>query len=252
VQIREREMIDLFDLALVVVRRRPLAIAAASLAGVAPFAALNAGVAATWPSLPWLGLLLIVFEAPLATAPLTVVLGGLMFGDRPRPGQVASAIARRAFALAFFAGLLRALMLGTLVLIPFLLERLSFVDEVILLENCPAGKVMKRGAALGRGFTGESMARAILQIALGGMFMVSAWWSASKLAEALFDELTLEALPQGPYSWAVLHAAAWTAVAFFGVVRFLAYLDQRIKLEGWAVELRLRAAGAALEDTRRW
>ena len=32
-------------------------------------------------------------------------------------------------------------------------------------------------------------------------------------------------------------------VAFFAVARFLAYIDQRIRLEGWEVELRLRAVG---------
>jgi hypothetical protein len=41
-------------------------------------------------------------------------------------------------------------------------------------------------------------------------------------------------------------AAVWVAVAFFAVVRFLTYIDQRIRLEGWEVELRLRGAGAVL------
>jgi hypothetical protein len=42
-------------------------------------------------------------------------------------------------------------------------------------------------------------------------------------------------------------------VAFFAVVRFLTYIDRRIRLEGWEVELRLRALGAAMmEDAERW
>ena len=42
VQIRERPLVDLLDLALVVVRRRPVTLGLAALAGIAPFAALNA------------------------------------------------------------------------------------------------------------------------------------------------------------------------------------------------------------------
>jgi hypothetical protein len=44
----------------------------------------------------------------------------------------------------------------------------------------------------------------------------------------------------------------WLVVAFFAIVRFLAYIDQRIRLEGWEIELRLREVGEALEESRRW
>ena len=47
-------------------------------------------------------------------------------------------------------------------------------------------------------------------------------------------------------------SAIWFLVAFFGVVRFLTYIDQRIRLEGWEIELRLPVAGAAMEDAERW
>ena len=55
--------------------------------------------------------------------------------------------------------------------------------------------------------------------------------------------------PSGPWT---AQLGIWIVVAFFGVVRFLTYIDQRIRTEGWEVELRLRAAGLALEDTERW
>ncbi len=88
VQIRERSLVDLLDLALVVVRRRPGTLGLAALAGIAPFAALNAWLFAAIPDLaPVVPLTLWMLEAPFATAPLTVVLGGLMFGQRPTAGQ---------------------------------------------------------------------------------------------------------------------------------------------------------------------
>ena len=43
--------------------------------------------------------------------------------------------------------------------------------------------------------------------------------------------------------------ALWGSIAFSAVVRFLTYVDQRIRLEGWAVELSLRDAGHALEKS---
>ena len=38
-----------------------------------------------------------------------------------------------------------------------------------------------------------------------------------------------------------LPVAMWLVFAFFAVVRFLAYLDLRIRREGWEVELMMRA-----------
>ena len=44
-----------------------------------------------------------------------------------------------------------------------------------------------------------------------------------------------------------LQVAIWTVVHFFSVVRFLGYLDLRIRREGWEVELQLRAEAARME-----
>jgi len=38
-----------------------------------------------------------------------------------------------------------------------------------------------------------------------------------------------------------LQGVLWTVVVYFTVARFLSYLDQRIRNEGWEVELFLRA-----------
>ena len=43
-----------------------------------------------------------------------------------------------------------------------------------------------------------------------------------------------------------LPLAAWVVVGYFAVVRFLAYLDRRIRCEGWEVELLMRAEAARL------
>ena len=40
--------------------------------------------------------------------------------------------------------------------------------------------------------------------------------------------------------------AMWLVAMYFTVVRYLCYLDLRIRHEGWEVELRLRAEGVRL------
>jgi len=40
----------------------------------------------------------------------------------------------------------------------------------------------------------------------------------------------------------------WTTAGYLAVVRFLAYLDLRIRQEGWEVELRMRAEGTRLME----
>ena len=42
--------------------------------------------------------------------------------------------------------------------------------------------------------------------------------------------------------------AMWIVVAYLTVVRFLTYLDLRIRDEGWEVELRMRAEAARLQQ----
>lgn len=251
VQIRAREPLEVFDLALVVVRRRPLAIVASAAVGIVPFAVLNRALMMAWPALEFWWPLLLVLEAPLATAPLTVLLGGLMFGERPGARRMASDLIQGAPALIFYAGIVRGLVLVSLLLLPFLADRLAYLDEVILLERCRWSRVMDRGATLGRGVGGEALTRGLVQLLFAGILMGMGWWALPKFVESLTDRWT-PSRPEPPLTVIGVHLAAWVALAFFGVVRFLSYIDQRIKIEGWEVELRLRAAGAMMEDDRRW
>ena len=94
VQIRERSYLEVLDLALVVVRQWPATLGMAALAGIAPFAALNARLLSDPEVPPGVFVYLLALEAPWATAPLTVGLGGLMFGERPSVGRVVRTLAR--------------------------------------------------------------------------------------------------------------------------------------------------------------
>ena len=55
------------------------------------------------------------------------------------------------------------------------------------------------------------------------------------------------------WGWMMLHvgipACMWVVSGYFSVVRFLSYLDLRIRREGWEVELVVRAAAAQIPGT---
>ena len=248
ISIRERPQVDLFDLALAVIRRRPGPLALATLGGVAPFAALNAwAFAHAGAGAGGLGLLLPWVEAPLATAPLTVVLGALMFGRRESARGVARQVARALPTLLLTAGLLRFV---PLYWIP---PRLAFGNEMILLERSGVGKLWRRGASLVGGRDGDLFLLTLLQGPAAWTFAVAAYLGIGRLARVVLSEQPTWDMPEGSaLASSAFQAPVWAALAFLAVVRFLTYIDQRIRLEGWEVELRLRAAGAAMVEGRRW
>jgi hypothetical protein len=252
VQIRERQFLDVLDLAMVVVRERPLTLGITALVGIAPFAALNAWLMRL-PDLPFILFVgLVALEIPWATAPLTVVLGGLMFDETPSPGRVARTLGRSFIPMIMYQLLVPAAlmpMLFTYLLVP---SRLAFVNEVILLERSKWRSVVHRSAQLCEQRGGELFGQWLGKIVLGGLFVLAFWAGTGAIAQLLFTtELTWDPTWADMFD-ARLHAGLWLAIAFFGVARFFCYIDQRIRLEGWEVALRLRVAGQALEEARRW
>ncbi|WP_435018695.1 hypothetical protein TA3x_000680 [Tundrisphaera sp. TA3] len=254
IQIRERPLLDLLDLGIVVVRHRPGTLLAASLAGIAPFALLNALVfrAESEPN-PMAVLMLLAFESPLATAPLTVALGAMMFGQRPRPGRVALTLLRSAFFLLLYQCVLRTVLLFSCVLSPLVPMYLSFQSEVILLERDRWWKVIGRSSALGTDRRGELALLALIELGFGAAFVASAWIGGGSLLRAVLGSTPSWAIPEEfDLADARFQAPFWFATAFFALARFLVYIDQRIRLEGWEVELRLRAVGRSLEEAEPW
>ncbi|WP_406701057.1 hypothetical protein V5E97_19920 [Singulisphaera sp. Ch08] len=252
VQIRERSFLEILDLALVVLRRRPLTVGLAAIAGAVPFAILNAWLTQehNLPAIVYLFLLLL--EIPWATAPLTIVLGGLMFGEPPSVRRIVKTM-MQSFALMFLLQfMLRGLLLITFALALFIPLRLSFLNEVILLERGRWRNVLRRSTVLCEPRGGELLGQSLAQFFFGTLFVLAFWAGSGALMQALFSsELTWEP------TWNDLvgprfHLAIWVAIEFFGIARFFNYIDQRIRLEGWEVELRLRSVGRILEDAKRW
>jgi hypothetical protein len=247
--IRERSFLDLLDLALVVVRDRPLVLGLTALAGIAPFAALNVWLLSRTDSGSGLWILLLLMESPWATAPLTVALGDLMFGVRLRPAKIVKTLVVSFPSLFLTQFLIRGMCY--LIVIGYVLgpTQFAFLNEVLLLERVKLRHAFGRSRAICRSFEGELFVRWLGQIALGATFALCFQKGAETVGSVLAGgELTWDQAANLDASDLVFQLGVWIAIAFFAVVRFLSYIDRRIRLEGWEIELRLRGVGRALEE----
>ena len=281
IAIRERGLWELLDLALRVTAAyfKPLFFYTALLA--IPFGAFNWWAthwmvaeeysADTISRNIWVMAQLIFLEAPLATLFTTMFLGRVMFLQpvsyrslvselwQYSPRVIWSQLVVRGGFLTFF---LAANITSDVDVSPaeFVLPMLClfsaifrasrpFVNEIILLEKNPirskdpaAITVRRRSSALHSPSSGDLIAHwlvvALSAIALTGCLAATLWfclgvltnhWQWRGLMVELFVPLSM-----------------WIVVMFMAVVRFLNYLDLRIRREGWEVELKVRAAANEL------
>ncbi len=254
IAICERSWLDNLDLALHVLRSRAAGIAATALAGIVPLTALNYLLLSLAHSRRFSGdmtsgaivvsTLLVMLEAPLATAPLTLYLGQAMFVNKPRPRQIAREFWTCLPQLFVLQVLLRSLLILPIMtwIVPYGIW--PYLNEVILLERNPLfsrqGHIstLKRNTNLHRNNNGEFLLSAIGAGCLAPLLIVALWSTQRILLETLFNF-------QPPWGGQVIafQAVLWLVVVYFTVARFLCYLDQRIRTEGWEVELYLRAEG---------
>ncbi|HTM54811.1 MAG TPA: hypothetical protein VL175_12335 [Pirellulales bacterium] len=249
VAIRERSWLENLDLALHVARVHGKALLACAVIGILPFAFVNHVI--THPGLPlgrprdpeaaiYLTIVLSLIEAPFATALMTLYLGAALFDDRPHPMQLARMFAASLPQMILLQGVLRAILLAPVVtaFVPFVMW--PYLNEVILLERNPlaggdGATTLRRNAWLHRGNRGDYLLRALAATVVGGLLTLA-------LAGSLYVILTVifGIDPEVDLMHAVLQASLWVVIGFLTIARFLQYLDQRIRNEGWEVELQLR------------
>lgn len=275
IAIRERTYPDILDLALRVVRAHAGPLVVALCAGALPFALLNHWLLAGYlesrldvdfPHQYLAGVLLLTaWQMPLAGAPATLYLGEALFTRRPRPGQVVRGLRDAAGQLLVYQVLARGWLvpvalwapaplavlavLALMVFWPYLFTWRPYLNEVVLLERNPlrapargAMTTRRRSRILHGGQAGDLFARWLGALGVGVLLFGALWWSM------WFGRVLLLAEPEwGAAMWTwCFHLALWTVVGYFTVVRFLSYLDLRIRREGWEVELLVRAEQARL------
>ncbi|MCX7428462.1 MAG: hypothetical protein NTW96_22905 [Planctomycetia bacterium] len=258
IAIRERTFVDVLDLALRVVRwcAGPLAIALA--AGIVPTFLLNAYLLSGYEEPDFeLGFpiwymidvaLLMLWEIPLATAPATLYLGQALFEERPSAGRIAGNFVRSLPQLIWYQVVLRVMVLFPPAWLWLFAQR-PYLNEVILLERTPLAQKTPANPSTGRrcrtlhaGRGGDLFGRWMAAVTVGALLAASCWGSMYLGGGFLLNEWE----PGNGWFTHGFHLALWLVVGLFTVVRFLGYLDLRIRREGWEVELLMRAEGARL------
>ncbi len=144
--------------------------------------------------------------------------------------------------------LLRSPLVVLIVTWPLLFAVWPYLNEVILLERNPwrrkqgGTSSFVRAGVIHRLHVPELIGRWLASTVLGVMLLASVWFSILFLRALLIYREELDATMYTVY----LPLATWLVVGYFAVVRFLSYLDVRIRGEGWEVELQMRAEAVRL------
>ena len=286
IAVKERNLMDICDLSLHVMRQYWRPIVLTSLVGALPMMVINhlligwmmemnnnnayfyLDESAAITRYLWDMSMLIVIEAPLASVFTTAYLGQAVFVDHPNLRDVFrdvfKMLPRVAWCQLLVRGVLPAWLLmmavtryedldfGTEVVLFSILAIYvmglrafrPFINEIVLLERNPLVSrdpntmtVSRRSAQLHGPSSGDlfsqglamSVITACLAIALFGNFVFIKGVLANSWRVSPF--MLLYAMP----------LACWLVAIYLNVVRFLRYLDLRIRHEGWEVELRMRA-----------
>lgn len=283
--VRERNGFEILDMSLHVLRTYFRAWWQATLLGALPFMLIN--VALLWglwtnddeefPSrYVYLMTVLIFIEAPWATAVLTTYLGAAVFDEKMNVRAAWRETWKRLPQLVWCQGILRGVLpaIGLIVLARqsdrdmnwflegFLLIMLGlyvvairafrpFINEILLLERNPVRAKSSQVITAGK--------RSKWLHDPSGGDLVLRWIAAAivsiLLALAFTQTLTVTSgvfFGRWNWGWFMLLVGfpllLWLVSGFMAIVRFLNYLDLRIRHEGWEVELRLRAEAVRLAN----
>ena len=284
IAIRERNALELLDLTLHVIRYhfRPLAILL--LIGALPWLLID--VAATYWMVSgdnyldyihifyWVMALLVVSQAQVGTTFLTYYLGQAMFVGRPSARESLNGVFKTSlfywwlqlgirmvvpilaccFLLSSHGQDLNSFLFGfsmPVFLVIALIVRMTrpFVSEMLLLERTPVrsvkGKTINfstRSKSLHLSASADAMSRfflaAIISVPLAFVFYSALVWCDGVL--------NLQANADRNWNFVYWPIALWLTAGLISVFRFLNYIDTRIRQEGWAVELRMRAEALKL------
>ncbi|MCO6045003.1 hypothetical protein NG895_13925 [Aeoliella sp. ICT_H6.2] len=255
--IRERRFGEILGLALQVTRAGIHWIAPLWLLGVSAFAVLNGFL--LYPTLVddldfeevpvrygILLLILVAIETPLATAPITLYLGKMTFNSPFQFRTMLVELIRSLPQLLLYQVVLRTLLMPFL-LLPYWL--MPYLGELILLERNPltGGRhqrltTNRRSRNLHSNNGAELFGRWVTAVIVGGALTLALGFGIAILVTQIGGiEVTplIQFLVVGPLS-------LWVVVGWMAVVRFLSYLDLRIRREGWEVELLMRAEASRL------
>jgi hypothetical protein len=253
IAVRRRTLAELYDLALLVLRRHLLPLTTLAVLGALPWVLLDRWLLDDLndPTLAWYFLFVLALaQAPLATAALTAYLGEAMFNPQP---SVRRAIATAWQHLGFLLQI--GVMYGALAWLPMLLFLAPpHAVAVAVLENQSGSQAWKRAHALRTAWTTAWPAHLFMGGGVVVVTLVMLVGTLNALTQVLTSAKALpdweELLPRLDPSQSLLpFVAFFGALAYLSIVHFLAYLDLRTDREGWDIDLALRRVADRLQET---
>jgi len=229
----------------------------------------------------WIVTALISIQSPFALSAVTYFIGQAVFTERPTAEQVFSAVWQRLGSIVFVLGILRmalvsfvpAVMLfitpefrpeieipffffGMCGIVYFVRGFRPFAAEILLLERCPIFRSKKRPDQLAYGQRSRWLHSTVYNELFGvhiGVNIVEILTALSLSMSMVF----LVGVLTGIWSWGFwmdlffYPLAIWFVSTWGAVIRFLLYMNSRIRIEGWEIELRLKAEAQRLEELAR-
>jgi hypothetical protein len=275
IAIRERSSLEVFDLAANVLVRHFRPILLFLTINALPFIVLNFALVGWMNSISfsrslnfayyWVTLMLVISQAQIGTCLVTIYLGRMMFMQDHSVGAVLAQFYKRSGYFLFSQGILRLAVFAPLAicwnreyeseglyLLAYLLLPLivcigmfiriarPYTPEVIFLEQT---EVRKKGDSpslgerssnlhsLGSGF----VATHFFLVLVIAPLLLYAVHSLFIMVDSTFNIRANSEVSLQPYYFVV---AIWLVAGFIAVVRFLMYIDLRIRQEGWAIQLK--------------
>jgi hypothetical protein len=218
---------------------------------------------------------LIFMEGPLANAAVTTFLGAAVFDDKTSVRQAIRNVLERWKHLLWSQGMLRGILpamalialnrfydgelvvLESVLLVALMIYAgvvrgfRPFLNEIILLERNPWRTRGTQAISAGK------RSKSLHDPSNGDLFLR---WIGASLVAVLMAVAFIQCLnaftgllfAQWRWNWFMLYfgfpSMLWLVTGYMAVVRFLNYLDLRIRHEGWEVELRLRAESVRLSS----
>jgi hypothetical protein len=208
--------------------------------------------AAGWPwAVVWM---VAVLAGGVAQGAFTVGVGRLLFSEELRAGQVLRLFGRRLGSYLAMLGLSRMVLAASCLPffagLPFAWTRLFFVHEASLLEGAGPVAAMRRSSRFIAG-RGASVFTALLTLLLTQAAFVI---TAELLGQGLVKEVLQLGEPFGalfsdggsPYAL----AGFLLSVPYVSTARFLDYIDERTRADGWDIQLRFMAIAAGDGERR--
>jgi hypothetical protein len=252
VTLRERPLLDVFDLAVRFCAVHAGAYARLSAAVLLPAFAVSWGAArlGNW----WLAWPVTVAVTAFATAPFVALASRLVFSESVRVREALGLALRATPALAAIR-FVQLLALGASMLmagIPWLWlgTVLVFVVEIVMLERSPLAATLGRAVRVAQahvGSAGSTMFVLLLGPACAAMLADVA---GREIMQTILEIKPPESMFRVGGS-ALALAGWWSVLPILSTARFFAYLDIRTRTEGWDIQTRFAGIAARAESDAR-